>query len=308
MTTANEIRTTAKSGFTLLELMVVIALMMTIMSILFLTLSASQAVIEDTTVKYDAVEAGMTILDAIGKDIAGSVPPISIESLEDDIENGYIFIIRNHGESDRFDELWLSTTAQRGGMSSATLRNVRYFVYFDKNIRKRVLVRQEFSDMHADPDPVNLPWKVEDEEDAKYMDDDEDDEEDDEEEEEEEEEEKEEYEGDKIYEMFDGIIERFEIQYLDMRFDEQGYACVPRRFTPSIATHPTETENIDFRHTYDIWGESHYDRLNCSSPRAIRIVIYLKDYDGYKSVCFDRVFWIAHTKMPSDKWKNYSSD
>ncbi len=232
MMATNNFSTIKKSGFTLIELMVVIALMITIMSILFLTLSSSQAVIEDTTIKYDATEAGMAILDAIANDIAGSIPPIGNEYLEKDFEEGYVFLIRDHDEADRFDELWLSTTARRGGMSDASLRNVRYFVYFDKNIRKRVLARQEFSDMHANPNPETLPWKVRDEEDEKYLDDDdeEEEEEDPDEEDPDEEEPDEEYEGAKVYELFDGVIERFEIQYLDMRFDDVRHVCVPDKF------------------------------------------------------------------------------
>jgi prepilin-type N-terminal cleavage/methylation domain-containing protein len=279
----------SREGFTLTELIVAIALMSVIVSTLFFSLSTTQQTVSITTRNAELVDSVAQMFELLHYDLSAAIPPRTDHA--DVTEPGYIFIIRNHskaGLEGNFDELWFSTTYTRGGGMFAKTKNVRYFVYYDNNIKRHVLVRQELLDMQADtanPPPI----ETEEEQDG----------------------------GNQqppnppvpatgrsSYEVLCGAVERFEVQYLSVKKNINRPECIPDVFLRGADDHPLNAEDFNFRNSA-IWrsAETLHPDYTESSPRAINVIIVIRDYNGGDPYYFEHIFWLPNTQKPNMKWQ-----
>ncbi len=261
------------SGFTLIELVIAVGMMGVISTTLFLTLSTTQTTVTSTTQNSLMVDNAWQTFELLESDIAASIPPSNDHY--DLVEPGYVFLIINHGkagESDNFDELWFSTTYTRGSKDRVSVKNVRYFVDWDLNTHRHILKRQELHEMYADPDNADglMPAVT-----------------------------------DTNSYTLCGAVEKFEVQYLGVKRNPETSKWMPDRFRPTPEEDEVQLDNkiLNFR-DLEIWNSRvtlHPD--DESSPRAIRVILVLRDYGGGPAYYFERVFWTVHTRFPDEKWQ-----
>ena len=263
-------------GFTLTELMIAVGMMGVITTTLFLTLTTTQKTVTSTTQNSMMVDSAWQALGLLESDITASIPPIPPRNDHENlVEPGYAFLIVNHGkagESDSYDELWFSTTYTRGTEGRVSTKNVRYFVDWDPNTFRHVLKRQELYDMYADPD--NTDGLMPEVTDANSY-------------------------------TLCGAVEKFEIQYLTVMRNPETARWMPDCFKPTPEEDEVQIGNkiLNFRDP-EIWNSQITLHPNDeSSPRAIRVILVLRDYGGGPAFYFDRVFWTVHTRYPDEKWE-----
>ena len=268
------IRLSRCEGFTLTELIVAMGMVGVIITTLFLALSTTQDTVNRTTRNSDIVDTACRTFDLLEGDLAAAIPPRTDHSEVE--EPGYVFIIRNHGiggDEDDFDELWLSTTNTLSVESILSVKNVRYFVDWDDDVKRYVLKRQLFSatddenPMHADTSSIPLA-------------------------------------DDDNSTVLCGAVEKFEVQYLSVLRHPQPQMmdCIPDKFMPEFDEETGTAGEINFRDSA-IWfsGQTSHSDLE-SSPRAIRVFLVLRDYSGGDPYYFERVFRVANTLIPGSKW------
>jgi len=144
----NSMAIRTQAAFTLVEIVVAVGLLSLLISLLFMILSTSQATVDDSSRAADIHANASAALELFRDELLRSKPP---RSDVDKYARGQMFVIKNNANGVGDDELWYTTGAGYDVMGRPIRKNVRYYVEMDPNVHLKVLKRQEFVDLTANP-------------------------------------------------------------------------------------------------------------------------------------------------------------
>jgi type II secretory pathway pseudopilin PulG len=137
-----------QAAFTLVEIVIALGLLSLLIGMLFMVLSASQDTVNDANHAANIHENTRIALQFMRDELLRSKPP---RSDRDPDTPGQMFIIENNATGQGDDELWFTTGAGLDVLGRPVRRNVRYYVEMDPNVHLKVLKRQEFDNLLANP-------------------------------------------------------------------------------------------------------------------------------------------------------------
>lgn len=154
-----------QAAFTLVEIVVGLGLLSLIVTLLFTVLSTAQQTVSESSRAADIHENARNALQFLRDELLRHKPPRNDWNANETFSPGQVFIIRNNPKGDGFDQLIFTTGAGNDPQGRPQRANVRYFVADAPDLHVKVLRRQTFVSLIADPsqmpdsnpDPETVP-------------------------------------------------------------------------------------------------------------------------------------------------------
>jgi type II secretory pathway pseudopilin PulG len=264
-----------QAAFTLVEIVVGLGLLSLIVALLFTVLSTAQQTVSESSRAADIHENARNALQFLRDELLRHKPPRNDWNANETFSPGQVFIIRNNPKGDGFDQLIFTTGGGTDAQGRPQRANVRYFVAEDPRLKVKVLKRQSFQKLTADPllmpDPSTDPNASADPNDPKY-----------------------DPTLDQNNEAYAAticeVVDQFDVQYLAFR--AKNNKGEPDKFLPELGDDLVKDYNG--RIWNDMWGDrdgvSSGMNTNQTSPPAIRITIVVREKLGRQKYMFQEVF------------------
>jgi type II secretory pathway pseudopilin PulG len=243
-----------QAAFTLVEIVVGLGLLTVLITMLFTVLGTAQQTVGESKRAANIHENARLAFQFLRDEVLKAKPPY----IRGDMNPGQMFIIKNNANGNGDDELWFTTGSGTDDLGNPIRKNVRYYVDADPNFGLKVLKRQEFPYLDANPSAFPAP-------------------------------------NDQNSSTICEYVVHFDVQYLS--FKETNKKPYPDKFLPDLDDDTPMTYNFrnPWLTSPVIWKGSGLPNTKDnvqSSPPAIRITLVVRERLGWQTYFFQRVFLV----------------